>query len=204
MATKNEKQLAVVVQQEISAGTVFLTLIAVGVLPIIVGLYAALMATVISRSTQFNPLSVVFVTDLPLRTLAENGDPMVLGSAVNGELIDDAPAGLPRAVGDEASTGVIEGVDEAPATMPFQRGDVNGDAVADVEDLSVLLDYVAYGLPIFCLDAADVNDDGRVNFLDVTYWTAWFAQGGPAPLPPGPAMVGVDPTPDALGCDAYP
>jgi hypothetical protein len=96
----------------------------------------------------------------------------------------------------------------------FRRGDVNGDGVVDYSDGDVLyvyvyiVEYIPTIAPsdvdaeISCLDAADVDDDGDVDYDDYLYFAAWQA-GGPQPPSPGPYVCGLDPTEDDLTCDVY-
>src|SRR5262245_43108812 len=71
---------------------------------------------------------------------------------------------------------------------PFQRGDVNLDGIVDIDDPRTILEYLFLGrTSIDCDDAADVNDDGRVNVT--TSSVDPFANDSPPeagpPLPPG-------------------
>ena len=52
---------------------------------------------------------------------------------------------------------------------------------------------------IGCMDAADVDDSGRVNITDFGYLLEYLNNEHdiPAPFP----SAGVDPTPDDLGCE---
>jgi hypothetical protein len=77
----------------------------------------------------------------------------------------------------------------------FIRGDIDGNSVVDIGDLTALQD----GGPFLCDDAADVNDDGMVNVADEVYLTRYVVQAVSPPFPPFPTC-GTDPTPDALGC----
>jgi hypothetical protein len=84
----------------------------------------------------------------------------------------------------------------------FGRGDVERDGKLRVTDavwilLGVLRPEVVGDL---CDDAADVNDDGRVDISDAVRLLSYlFLAGSPLPAPtieaPGP-----DPTVDAIGC----
>ncbi len=87
----------------------------------------------------------------------------------------------------------------------FVRGDVNGDGTVELEspdnDYVRLRDYLKGGEPPDCLDAADVNDDGRISLADAVHLLTWKHRGGPEPACPGPNTCGVDPTlSDELGC----
>ena len=85
----------------------------------------------------------------------------------------------------------------------FIRGDVNGDGKVNVSDPIALADYISGArqeLPE--LDAADVNDDGRIDTGDLTTITSVLYQKIGSIPPPYP-VAGRDPTPDAIpitGC----
>ena len=49
-----------------------------------------------------------------------------------------------------------------------------------------------------CQDAADADDDGRLNITDVVYSLSYQFLGTPPPPAPGPGACGADPTADAL------
>ena len=86
----------------------------------------------------------------------------------------------------------------------FNRGDANGDGTFDglVDGLAIFGWFL--GSSLNCLDAADANDDGSVNVVDVVYVLYFqFEPGGfPPPAPPF-GFCGVDPTADALDCVEY-
>ncbi|MGQ9591419.1 MAG: dockerin type I repeat-containing protein [Planctomycetota bacterium] len=85
----------------------------------------------------------------------------------------------------------------------FLRGDANRDRRANVVDVVAILRWLfgsADGtLP--CLDAADVNDDGRVSLTDAAVLATYLFRRGPAPVLPFPTP-GRDDTEDALGCES--
>ena len=71
------------------------------------------------------------------------------------------------------------------------HGDMTGDGVIDVFDLSSLIDYVFYGTPVppkdpSCphIDRGDVNCDGVDDVFDVIYLNDYLFSGGPAPCNP--------------------
>ena len=66
-------------------------------------------------------------------------------------------------------------------------GDIDGD------------DLFAGNGEILCQDAADGNDDGRLDVADAIFVLDHLFGGG-APLPPPFPEPGVDPTVDGLGC----
>ena len=108
-----------------------------------------------------------------------------------------APAPIPVPVGPSSPT-------VAPATVAFRRGDINSDGSIDQTDLKALVDYLQSSVPISCLDAADVDDNGRIENTDLLDWSLWKWQSSYTIPAPGPYAVGLDPTADSLGCDAYP
>ena len=102
-----------------------------------------------------------------------------------------------------------------PPIIPiFIRGDVNGDDDINISDLALLASSFTRGGPALpCLDAADVNDDGRVSLIgggllplpgDVDELQEFLlslspvVMGGtlPAPFP----TAGFDLTADPIGC----
>ena len=82
----------------------------------------------------------------------------------------------------------------------FIRGDVNGDGEVTQKDSQEILDLLFSPDHIIgCMDAADVDDSGRVNITDFGYLLEYLNNEHdiPAPFP----AAGVDPTPDDLGCE---
>ena len=90
------------------------------------------------------------------------------------------------------------------SAQEFDRGDANGDGVFDgLVDGFAILNWFA-GQELNCLDAADANDDGSVNVVDVVYVLYYHFGGGVFPPPAVPfGFCGVDPTADALDCVEY-
>ncbi|MEM7262729.1 MAG: hypothetical protein AAF488_12120, partial [Planctomycetota bacterium] len=90
-----------------------------------------------------------------------------------------------------------------PACGTFVRGDCNDDGNLDISDPVALLDslFSGGGVPA-CVDACDGNDDGGMNIADVIYLLSHQFSMGADPAPPFPDC-GVDPTPDASGCDTF-
>lgn len=59
------------------------------------------------------------------------------------------------------------------------------------------------GPPPGCPDAADADDNGELDLTDSIYvLSSLFLGGKPLPAPAG--TVGLDPTPDGLGCRQSP
>lgn len=67
----------------------------------------------------------------------------------------------------------IEYNGSAELVLPIEnttlKGDVNGDGMVNVADVTTLVDYILGKTPSPCVeDACDVNEDGNVNVSDVT------------------------------------
>ena len=95
---------------------------------------------------------------------------------------------------------------QAPALVydddfEFLRGDVNSSGEVDLSDVLSLVAFQFYGGPApECDDAADVDDNGRVDTIDV-FQLLYSHMGYAAPPPsPGRDLCGLDPTSDSLGC----
>ena len=88
----------------------------------------------------------------------------------------------------------------------FLRGDLDADGSINglVDGLFLLGWQFLGGTAPPCMDSADADDSGNVNGLvDGLYVLNFqFIPGSPAPPPPYP-FCGSDPTPDAVGCDAF-
>lgn len=85
----------------------------------------------------------------------------------------------------------------------FIRGDAGGDGIVDVDDATLITEFLFSGATINCDDAADANDDGVISNQDAIFVLAFVTTGGPPPPSPGPRGCGPDPTADALGCNSY-
>ncbi len=87
----------------------------------------------------------------------------------------------------------------------FIRGDTDTDGVFDVSDLvRTLSSLFIREAEVSCKDAADFNDDGRVDLNDMLSQLEYLFLSGPAPAAPASAC-GPDPTPeDGLTCESYP
>jgi hypothetical protein len=85
----------------------------------------------------------------------------------------------------------------------FERGDVDGSGIVDPEDLGRLAAALLGTASIDCLDAADLDDDGRVGILDALILGAYL-RGIPSARPPAPPFphCGHDPTfGEGLSCE---
>jgi hypothetical protein len=116
------------------------------------------------------------------------------------------------AIGDEGKTVQVFGFDRAGTLTgtasvtiviaqptEFIRGDVDGDSKVDVRDpLTTLLALFRGGL-LLCPDAADVNDDGRIDVTDVLMGLGFMFSSASLPPPPFPTP-GPDPSADGLEC----
>ncbi|MGE4619709.1 MAG: hypothetical protein AAEJ04_07875, partial [Planctomycetota bacterium] len=80
----------------------------------------------------------------------------------------------------------------------FQRGDCNSDDKVDLADVATTIGSQFSGLPIFCPDACDSNDDGIINLADSVFILNWLFKFGDTPPEPGPLDNGPDPTSDFL------
>ena len=62
--------------------------------------------------------------------------------------------------------------------VPVLRGDVNGDGVVNIADVTEIIDYMLYGDEVdFNFDAADTDGNGRVNIGDVADITDYILYG---------------------------
>jgi hypothetical protein len=89
-----------------------------------------------------------------------------------------------------------------PASVPFRRGDANGDGRSDISDAIAILKFLFTGGSLECGDAADVNDDGGHDITDPIALLNHLFLGGAAPPDPF-ADCGPDPTPDDLTCESH-
>ncbi|HAK96719.1 MAG TPA: hypothetical protein DCM87_17430 [Planctomycetes bacterium] len=84
----------------------------------------------------------------------------------------------------------------------FVRGDATGSGSVRIDDAVKIL-AAAFGAPLACPDAADVDDDGTMSIADAIALLAYLFAGGAAPPEPFPSS-GTDPSPDSLGCEVAP
>jgi hypothetical protein len=91
----------------------------------------------------------------------------------------------------------------------FHRGDPSADGKVTVGDaiLTLLFLFRGGGMPP-CLEAADFDDDGRLQVTDAVAILQWLFFDRAAPSSPGPPGLpcGPDPptTPERMGCAEYP
>lgn len=129
-----------------------------------------------------------------------DGDDLASGFATdcnNNGVIDSCDIAAGTSV-DANSDGIPD-----DCTGRFLRGDVNGDEAHTLADSIVLLNFVFSqnnAGPLDCHDAADFNDDGELNLIDVVGNMMYTFALGAFPAAPFPSC-GADPTHDALGCD---
>ena len=81
----------------------------------------------------------------------------------------------------------------------FIRGDVYEDQIVDGNDYEFIWMYLEAEEPVSCEDAADVNDDGAIDWADLNYLEAYLWGEGPDPPHPFPG-AGLDTTADGLSC----
>jgi hypothetical protein len=101
----------------------------------------------------------------------------------------------------EATCSYLPGV---PGTPVFLRGDANADGAVDISDAIAILGFLFLGTPnsLPCKVAADTNDSEGVDLSDSVFLLNYLFLGTAALVQPFPDC-GIDPTPDALGCDSY-
>jgi len=89
-------------------------------------------------------------------------------------------------------------------SVPFIRGDANGDETTDIADSIRILSHLFQGIPLTCLDSGDVNDDEVVDIADpIPLFGYLFQQSAPPPAPW--PECGQDPTEsDTLSCFSFP
>ncbi|MEC9476696.1 MAG: hypothetical protein VX764_06640 [Planctomycetota bacterium] len=97
-----------------------------------------------------------------------------------------------------------EAIEERTAAgIPFRRGEANGDGIFDIADAAITFERVLLGGIVKCLDAADADDDGRVDIADGVWMLNYLFNEGEVLPAPGPQVCGPDPTADGLDCSEY-
>jgi hypothetical protein len=89
------------------------------------------------------------------------------------------------------------------STATFLRGDVDGSGRLNISDAVLVALHLGGRIAVTCLDALDSDDSGVVDITDVVFTLSYLFLVGEAPRAPFPS-VGLDPTADALNCDAAP
>ncbi len=83
----------------------------------------------------------------------------------------------------------------------FRRGDANLDGKVDISHSLAILGYLFLGAAEpGCLDAADVDDNGKIEITDGDLVSVLLFLGGTAPIRPGPFGCGIDGFVDDSGC----
>ena len=84
----------------------------------------------------------------------------------------------------------------------FLRGDSDASAAVDLNDPIVALTEIFLGrVGIKCTEAADVDNNGIMDFTDQILVLHYLFIGGAPPAAPGPDVCGTDPEGPFLGCD---
>lgn len=94
------------------------------------------------------------------------------------------------------------GESAGPAGTSFLRGDSDRSGRVDNGDWLALATYLFGGDDVSCVAACDVNGDGSVNLVDVSYLTGFLYGNGLEPVAPFPRCgAGHLDTDSNLGCD---
>lgn len=135
----------------------------------------------------------------PLEGTSDGPGPWQMGRWVGGDyrLLPGSPAidsGDPRSPPDPDDTRADRGAFffEQPLRA-FVRGDLNGDARTGPADLMLLVRHLMATTAPACADAADVNDSGEVDPVDLLSLALYVTAGFPEPARPFPDC-GPDPT----------
>ena len=89
-----------------------------------------------------------------------------------------------------------------PPLVQFIRGDVDGNGLLQIKDAFAIIRFLRGAGFITCLDAADVDDSGRVSGRDSFFILRRKFSSTSPPPPPFPSC-GEDPTPDLIGCASH-
>ena len=91
-----------------------------------------------------------------------------------------------------------------PLQADFVRGDSNRDGSVNVADaVTTLNGLIVRDTALACQDAADADDNGVLDLVDVVRILLFLFQGGESLPNPG-GFSGPDPTCDSLGCEDSP
>ncbi len=122
------------------------------------------------------------------------------------DCLGDPPAKIALTVECKTVRPEVEGGSVKVMPSAFRRAEVNRDCEVDISDAVTILvcllvpEKAPEGqCPLPCMDAGDVNDDGRVDIADPIYLLQYLFAEGPKPPEPFEAM-GSDPTQDELDC----
>lgn len=100
---------------------------------------------------------------------------------------------------------VIAQYQETPRGIPesdvFLRGDLNNDHQVCLTDAVLLLEHLFGQRDLLCKDAADADDNGRIELTDAVQLLTYLFRGGAIAAPT--SAPGVDPTDDDLCHCAY-
>lgn len=86
---------------------------------------------------------------------------------------------------------------------PFVRGDLDDNGRISITDVVRGLLVIFGDLQLTCTEAADVQDDGRINIQDPIHLLDYLFHNGPDPLPPFP-LPGRDRDEDEQSCPEVP
>ncbi len=89
-----------------------------------------------------------------------------------------------------------------PEDKIFLRGDANADGEVSISDVLMIRHGFLSGLELPCNDAADANDDGKMDAIDEETVLLSLFYDVPCIHPPFPD-AGIDPRPDWLDCESY-
>jgi hypothetical protein len=151
------------------------------------------------RGSGFRPYAAVeFGTERALETIYISSSELAARTppaALEGE-VDVAVANL------DGQKAVAAGAFRYGGLAPsFIRGEADGVPGVSLSDAIAILLYLFRAGELSCLDAADVDDDGRITLTDPVRLLLHLFAGGPPPAPPYP-KAGLDPTEDGLDCAA--
>jgi hypothetical protein len=135
-----------------------------------------------------------------------NGDGTVdmafLGHGESGSSIWIIPNRPAARSFDTDGDGILDECEGLPPPIRFIRGDANRDGQMDLSDAITALFHLFGGQAIDCRKATDADDSGSLDITDpIQILGCLFLGAGALPRPSG--SCGIDPTPDALGCERF-